>query len=203
MATEQAKRGLERALESFSSGSWIVIKDPFEEDAADVSERAVRALLAKGYSAIVILTARSFDEFLARLGGEGVPGIEGLFAVDCVTSQGKVRERRRNVAYAESPANITMISLSIGNLLAELRTSKVVVVIDALNSLMSFNSKAVFEAFIISVIRNVKARHEGGMFIFYESEKYEAEVEGIGEICDMVIEVSEGGGVRVVKGRPA
>ncbi len=147
-----------------------------------------------------MLTSFPLKEFMGRLRERAIPN-DKVYVIDCLTKAESVKEKRRNVAYIESPSNMTMVSISIGNLMTDLRPPKVVVIIDSLNAIMAFNSKHVFEQFAISLITRLRIHGESGIFIFYKSEKYEKEVEEIGEICDMVVGLSRDG-IRVIRGKP-
>jgi len=107
----------------------------------------LKELTVKDSSGIYVTLNRPFTSLLDMFKNGKIP-MDSIFFIDCITKTvGKVDESK-NVFYAESPQNLTKLSLIIEEAGKALPTKKKFIVLDALTTLTIYNSSGTVSKFL-------------------------------------------------------
>lgn len=152
--------------------------------------QSIKQLISKGgYNGIVVAVNRPYTVMKETLAKEGVD-VKKLFFIDLVTRTPDGRPQ----AYADcicvtSSQNLTEISIAISQALSVLPKGKRFLLLDSVNTLMTYNNPAIVLKFFHFVITKLREAGVNGIFVVSDDKADHALMVQLSSFVDKVVEV--------------
>ncbi len=178
---------LARELAEADEGAVVLVETPIE-NAPEVGLEAIRAMVKRGYTGIIVSASRPYTNLVSVYAKNGID-TKKVFIIDCVTKASSVEpEEAANVVYLDSVSDLTTMSLAINNAIESVKGEKFIF-LDSISTMLIYNKPDIFAKFVHIMMTKMRVGSVSGILISFESENNKEVRAEIVQLCDKVIKV--------------
>jgi hypothetical protein len=178
---------LAKELADVDEGTIVLVETAIE-NAPEVGLDAIRTMVKKGFTGIIVSASRPYTNLVAVYEKGGID-TKKVFIIDCVTKASSVEPKEAaNVAYLDSVSDLTTMSLAINNAIETIEGKKFVF-LDSISTMLIYNRPDIFAKFVHIMMTKMRVGSVSGILISFESENNKEVRAEIVQLCDRVIKV--------------
>jgi len=179
---------LKKEFGNLRKGSVVMVVSPAEKIIKNNTD--ILKVLIRGRVLGVYITINQPYESITRILKDNGINTGKMFFIDCITkSIGGKAERHRNCLYIASPSGLTELGIAINQSLQMMKGVKKFLFMDALSTLMIYNSAGTIARFSHFIMSRVRLLGLTGIFVSIEKEMDEILMSQISQFCDKVIKI--------------